>query len=61
MGLTWDHDDELLLAPREAPGEVEQQRDARAVQLAHADEVNHEAQGLVRNCVRDGHLEFRRI
>lgn len=36
MRLTRDHDDELLLAPREAPGEVEQQRHARAVETAVA-------------------------
>ena len=53
------HDDyEFLLAPRHAPGEVEQQSDARAVQIVDLGEVDHEAHRLVGNRMRDRHLQL---
>jgi len=59
--VSWNDRDKLLLASRDPPGKVEQQRHAGAVQVVDIGEIDDQTRGLVSDRVRDGHLELGRI
>src|SRR5918996_2384005 len=45
----WQHEPELLAAPAEPPGEVEQHLDRRRVEVAAAVEIHDQGEGVVRH------------